>query len=434
VKYVSLNHNSSPTSFMKAVINGLAPDKGLYYPQENIALSKKFIDSIKEIDDVEICYEIINKYIGGEIPKSKLIDIIDKTISFKIPLKKIDNSIYSLELFHGPTLAFKDIGAKFMAQCLDYFKSNYSSKKITVLVATSGDTGGAVARGFLGTKDIEVCILYPKGKISKVQEQQITTNGNYVKAIEVEGDFDKCQSMVKKAFNDEEINRKIALTSANSINVARWLPQMFYYFLAYKKIKNKKEILFSVPSGNFGNICAGILSKSMGLPINHFIASTNINDTIPRYIKDGIFEPHPTKRTISNAMDVSEPSNFVRIQKIYNNDLQKLRKNISGFSFDDKSTKEAIKSLFNSNNYLSDPHSAVGYLGLKKYMAINNIENVNGVFISTAHSIKFKDVVENAINTNVSYPKAIKDIMDKEKVSSSIENYSELKEYLLQRN
>ena len=313
---------------MKAVINGLAPDRGLYYPQENITLSKKFIQSIKTIDDVEICYEIINRYVGNEIPKSKLIDIIEKTISFKIPLKKIDNSIYSLELFHGPTLAFKDIGAKFMAQCLDYFKSNYSSKKITVLVATSGDTGGAVARGFINTKDIEVCILYPKGKISSVQEQQITTNGNYVKAIEVEGDFDKCQSMVKKAFNDEEINRKIALTSANSINVARWLPQMFYYFLAYKKIKNKKEILFSVPSGNFGNICAGILSKSMGLPIDHFIASTNINDTIPRYIKDGVFEPHLTKRTISNAMDVSEPSNFIRIQKIFNNDLQKLRKNI----------------------------------------------------------------------------------------------------------
>ena len=434
MKYVSLNHNSSPTSFMKAVINGLAPDKGLYYPQENVTLPKKFIESIKDIDDVEICYEIINKYIGDEIPKSKLIDILDKTISFKMPLKKIDDSMFSLELFHGPTLAFKDIGAKFMAQCLDYFKTNYSSKKITVLVATSGDTGGAVARGFLNTKDIEVCILYPKGKISSVQEQQITTNGNYVKAIEVEGDFDKCQSMVKKAFNDEEINRKIALTSANSINVARWLPQMFYYFLAYKKIKNKKEILFSVPSGNFGNICAGILSKSMGLPIDHFIASTNINDTIPRYIKDGVFEPHLTKRTISNAMDVSEPSNFIRIQKIFNNDLQKLRKNISGFSFDDKSTEEAMRSLFNSYNYLSDPHSAVGYLGLKKYMAMNKIKDINGIFISTAHSIKFKDVVEKAINRNINYPKAIKDIMGKEKISSSIENYSELKEYLLHRN
>ncbi len=419
---------------MKAVINGLAPDKGLYYPQKNVTLSKKFIESIKGIDDVEICYEIINKYIGNEIPKSKLIDIIEKTISFKIPLNKIDNSIYSLELFHGPTLAFKDIGAKFMAQCLDYFKSSYSSKKITVLVATSGDTGGAVARGFINTKDIEVCILYPKGKISSVQEQQITTNGSYVKAIEVEGDFDKCQSMVKKAFNDEEINRNIDLTSANSINVARWLPQMFYYFLAYKKIKNKKEILFSVPSGNFGNICAGILSKSMGLPIDHFIASTNINDTIPRYIKDGIFEPHLTKRTISNAMDVSEPSNFIRIQKIFNNDLQKLRKNISGFSFNDKSTEEAMRSMFNSHNYLSDPHSAIGYLGLKKYMSMNKIKDINGIFISTAHSIKFKDVVEKAINRNINYPKAIKDIMGKEKMSSSIENYSELKEHLLQRN
>ena len=419
---------------MKAVINGLAPDKGLYYPEEIVTLSKEFIESIKNIDDVEICYEVINKYVGDEIPKSKLIDIIKNTISFKIPLKKIEPSIYSLELFHGPTLAFKDVGAKFMAQCLDYFKNSYNSKKITVLVATSGDTGGAVAKGFLGTKDIEVCILYPKGKISNVQEKQITTNGDYVKALEVEGDFDKCQSMVKKAFNDEEINRKIALTSANSINVARWLPQMFYYFLAYKKIKNKKDILFSVPSGNFGNICAGLLSKSMGLPVKHFIAATNINDTIPRYIKDGFLEPHPTKRTISNAMDVSDPSNFIRIQKIFNNDLQKLRKNISSYSFDDTLTKQAMRTLFNSFNYTTDPHSAVGYLGLQEYMDTNKIDDVNGIFISTAHSIKFKDVVENTINSQVEYPKSIKDILKKEKRSFSIENYSELKDFLLERN
>tara|TARA_B100000989_G_scaffold51369_1_gene34162 strand:- start:1563 stop:2867 length:1305 start_codon:yes stop_codon:yes gene_type:complete len=433
VKYASLNHNSSPTSFMKAVINGLAPDKGLYYPKEKVTLSKEFIDSIKNIDDVEICYEVINKYVGDEIPKSKLIEIIKNTISFKIPLKKIENSIYSLELFHGPTLAFKDIGAKFMAQCLDYFKSYYNSKKITVLVATSGDTGGAVAKGFSETKDIEVCILYPKGKISKVQERQITTNGNYVKAIAVKGDFDKCQSMVKKAFNDEEINRKIALTSANSINVARWLPQMFYYFLAYKKIKNKKDNLFSVPSGNFGNICAGILSKSMGLPVNHFIASTNINDTIPRYLKDGIYEPYSTKRTISNAMDVCDPSNFIRIQKIFNSDLQKLKKDVSSFSFDDKSTKETIRSLYNSYNYLTCPHSAIGYLGLKKYLNTSNLNNVNGIFISTAHSIKFKDVVESTINSSIKYPKSIKEILKKEKESFSIDSYSELKEYLLYR-
>jgi len=418
---------------MKAVINGLAPDRGLYYPQEKVTLSKGFIESIKKIDDIEICYEVINKYVEDEIPKSKLIEIIENTISFKIPLKKVEDSIYSLELFHGPTLAFKDIGAKFMAQCLNYFKSNYSSKKITVLVATSGDTGGAVAKGFSGTKDIEVCILYPKGKISKVQERQITTNGDYVKAIEVEGDFDKCQSMVKKAFNDEEIIRKIALTSANSINIARWLPQMFYYFLAYKKIKNKKDNLFSVPSGNFGNICAGILSKSMGLPIHHFIASTNTNDTIPRYIQNGLYEPLSTKKTISNAMDVSDPSNFIRIQKIFNSDLQKLRKNVSSFSFDDTSTKEAMRLLYNSYDYLTCPHSAVGYLGIKKYLEMNDINNVNGIFISTAHSIKFKDVVENTINSNIKYPEAIRGILKKEEKSSSIENYSELKEFLLSR-
>ena len=418
---------------MKAVINGLAPDKGLYFPQEKVVLSKEFIESIKNIDDIEICYEVISKYVGDEIPKQKLIEIIKNTISFKIPLKKIEDSIYSLELYHGPTLAFKDIGAKFMAQCLDYFKSSYSSKKITVLVATSGDTGGAVAKGFSDTKDVEVCILYPKGKISKVQEKQITTNGDYVKAIEVEGDFDKCQSMVKKAFNDEEIKRKITLTSANSINIARWLPQMFYYFLAYKKINNKKDNLFSVPSGNFGNICAGLLSKSMGLPINHFIASTNANDTIPRYFKGGLYEPHSTKKTISNAMDVSDPSNFTRIQKIFNSDLQKLKKNVSSFSFDDTVTKEAMRLLYNSYNYLTCPHTAVGFLGLKKYLDTHKITNVNGIFVSTAHCIKFKDVVESSIKTNIKYPKSVKDILNKEKKSLSIENYTDLKDFLLSR-
>jgi|TARA_Y100000389_G_scaffold203174_1_gene250743 threonine synthase len=433
VKYISLNHNSAPTSFKKAVINGLAPDKGLYFPKNEVKLSASFIESLKNIDDFEICYEVIRKYIGDEIPKNKLLDIVKDTVSFKIPLKKIEKSIYSLELYHGPTLAFKDIGAKFMALCLDYFKDSYTSKKITVLVATSGDTGGAVANGFSGTKDIDVCILYPKGKISEVQEKQITTNGSYVNAIEVEGDFDLCQSMVKRAFNDEEINRKIALTSANSINVARWLPQMFYYFLAYKKIKNKKKNIFSVPSGNFGNICAGILGKSMGLPIDHFIASTNINDTIPRYIRDGIFEPNDTQQTISNAMDVSNPSNFIRIQRIFNNDLQKIRKNISGYSYDDRETKETIKRLYNSQHYLLDPHSAIGYLGLKEYMDINK-DDVNGIFISTAHTIKFKNIVEETIKSKIKYPNSIKEILKKEKTTQLIDSYSELKEILLNRS
>lgn len=433
MKYISLNHNSAPTSFKKAVINGLAPDKGLYFPEKNVKLPVSFVESLKSLNDVEICYEVIRSYIGDEIPKNKLLEIIKDTISFKIPLKKIEQSIYSLELFHGPTLAFKDIGAKFMASCLNYFKDSYTSKKITVLVATSGDTGGAVAKGFSNTKDIDVCILYPKGKISEVQKKQITTNGSYVNAIEVEGDFDLCQSMVKKAFNDEEINRNIALTSANSINIARWLPQMFYYFLAYKKINNKRNV-FSVPSGNFGNICAGILAKSMGLPIDHFIAATNINDTIPRYIKEGIFEPNNTYPTISNAMDVSNPSNFVRIQKIYNNDLQKIRKNISGFSYDDKTTKQAIKKLFTSENYLTDPHSAIGYLGLKEYMGSKNDDTLNGIFISTAHSIKFKDVVEDTISSKIKYPASIKNILNKESNNQSIGSYSELKEILLNRN
>jgi len=433
LKYISLNHNSAPTSFKKAVINGLAPDKGLYFPEKDVKLSKSFIESLKSLDNNEICYEVISNYIDDEIPKNKLLEIVNDTISFKIPLKKIEQSVYSLELFHGPTLAFKDIGAKFMASCLNYFKDSYTSKKITVLVATSGDTGGAVAKGFSNTKDIDVCILYPKGKISEVQKKQITTNGSYVTAIEVEGDFDLCQSMVKKAFNDQEINRKVALTSANSINVARWLPQMFYYFLAYKKIKNKKKNIFSVPSGNFGNICAGILGKSMGLPIDHFIASTNINDTIPRYIRDGIFEPNDTQQTISNAMDVSNPSNFIRIQRIFNNDLQKIRKNISGYSYDDRETKETIKRLYNSQHYLLDPHSAIGYLGLKEYMDINK-DDVNGIFISTAHTIKFKNIVEETIKSKIKYPNSIKEILKKEKTTQLIDSYSELKEILLNRS
>ena len=434
MKYISLNHNSAPTSFRNAVINGLAPDKGLYFPEKEICLSNKLLESLYEIEEIELCYEVIKDFIGDEIPKNRLIDIIANTISFEIPVKEIESSIYSLELFHGPTLAFKDVGAKFMALCLDYFKDNNSSKKMTVLVATSGDTGGAVANGFLGTKDIDVCILYPKGKISEVQEKQITTNDSFVQAIEVEGDFDLCQSMVKNAFNDDDINKKISLTSANSINVARWLPQMFYYFLASKRIENKNPNIFSVPSGNFGNICAGIMANSMGLPIQHFIASTNVNDTIPRYIREGIYEPLKTKSTISNAMDVSEPSNFIRIQKIFNNDLQKIRKNISGYSFDDKSTIDSIKKLNQENNYIADPHSAIGYLGLKKYLQENNLSNCNGLFVSTAHPIKFKDTVESSIDSQIEYPDSIRSIMDKEKRTKTMKSYSELKEYLIDKD
>ena len=432
MKYISLNNNSQPVNFKTALINGLAPDKGLYFPEKIINLPKKIIDNIKTIDDTELCYEVIKDYIGNDFTEDELIKIIQKTIDFKIPLKKVENSIFSLELFHGPTLAFKDIGAKFLALCMDKIKNDFDSKEITVLVATSGDTGGAVAKGFEGLNGINVCILYPKGRISQVQEKQITTNAKNVIAFEVNGNFDDCQKMVKDAFSDIEIKNKIILTSANSINIARWLPQMFYYFLAIKKIENNNQNIFSVPSGNFGNICAGILSKEMGLNIQLFLASTNINSTVPRYLESGIYNPKKTKPTISNAMDVSNPSNFIRIQKIFNNDLQKINKVIKGYSYNDSETREAIKDVYNSYNYIMDPHSAIGYLGLKSYLK-NPRSDVNGIFLSTAHPIKFKEQVENIIGNQISLPSRLKKIMTKKKNTIEIESYNELKDHLLCR-
>ena len=432
MKYISLNHNSQPVNFKTALINGLAPDKGLYFPEKIINLPKKIIDNIKTIDDTQLCYEVIKDYIGNDFTEDELIKIIQKTIDFKIPLKKVENSIFSLELFHGPTLAFKDIGAKFLALCMDKIKNDFDSKEITVLVATSGDTGGAVAKGFEGLNGINVCILYPKGRVSQVQEKQITTNAENVIAFEVNGNFDDCQKMVKDAFNDIEIKNKIILTSANSINIARWLPQMFYYFLAIKKIENNNQNIFSVPSGNFGNICAGILSKEMGLNIKLFIASTNINNTVPRYLESGIYNPKKTKPTISNAMDVSNPSNFIRIQKIFNNDLQKINKVIKGYSYNDSETREAIKDVYNSYNYIMDPHSAIGYLGLKSYLK-NPRSDVNGIFLSTAHPIKFKEEVENSIGEQISLPSRLKKIMTKKKNTIEIESYDQLKDHLLRR-
>ena len=433
MRYISLNHNSQPVDFKTAVMNGLAPDKGLYFPEEVISLPKKITDNIKSIDDHELCYEVIKGYIGQDFSKEELIQIIKKTIDFKIPLNKIgDNPIYSLELFHGPTLAFKDIGAKFLALCMDKIKNDFNSKGITVLVATSGDTGGAVAKGFEGLDGINVCILYPKGRISEVQEKQITTNDKNIIAFEVNGDFDDCQKMVKDAFNDLEIKSKITLTSANSINIARWLPQMFYYFLAIKKMDNENDNIFSVPSGNFGNICAGILSKEIGLNIKLFLASTNINKTVPEYLESGIYSPRKTKPTISNAMDVSDPSNFVRIQKIFNNDIQKIKKMIKTYSFNDNQTREAIKDVYNRNNYLMDPHSAIGYLGINSYLS-NHSANSSGIFLSTAHPIKFKEQVEKSIGKEIPMPSRLKGIMGKSKRSIEINSYNDLKDQLLSK-
>ena len=428
--YSSLNNNSSKVSFKEAVISGLAPDKGLYFPEKIPKLQKSFIKKIEDLTEYEIAYESILPFIKSDIPKNELKKIIYETLSFKFPLIKISENIHSMELYHGPTLAFKDVGARFMARCLGYFNKEKNSKEITVLVATSGDTGGAVADGFLDVKGINVIILYPSKKVSNIQEKQLTTLGRNISALEVNGTFDDCQEMVKKSFLDKDILKSIRLTSANSINIGRWLPQMFYYFFAYKELKKfNKPIVISVPSGNFGNICAGLLAKKMGLPIDHFIASTNINDVIPRYLKTSKYLPKSSIQTISNAMDVGDPSNFIRISKIFNNNYNIIKSNLSGFKFEDNKTKEAIKEIYKDSNFIADPHGAVGYLGLKKYLKNHN--NKVGVFMETAHPIKFIDVVENTIDIKLKLPEKIKKILKKEKRSTKINTYLELKDYLI---
>jgi len=425
MRYYSLNNSSPLTSFKRAVQNGIAPDRGLYFPEEITPISKDFITNISDYSNEEIAYEVIKQFIGDEIPTTILKEIIKKTISFDFPVVNLDENIGSLELFHGPTMAFKDVGARFMSQCLEYFNQN-KTEDITVLVATSGDTGGAVANGFLNAKGVQVVILYPKGKVSEIQEKQLTTLGNNITALEVDGVFDDCQEMVKSAFLDKNISRN--LTSANSINVARWLPQMFYFFFAYKQVSKKyKDIIFSVPSGNFGNICAGLLAQKLGLPIKHFIASTNINDTVPKYLINGVYDPKPSKATISNAMDVGNPSNFIRIQELFNKNLSSLKKSFSSYSFSDDETKIMMKRIHDKFNYISEPHGAIGYLGLKKYGLKTN---EFGVFLETAHPVKFLEVVEETLKVDVAIPSQIKQVMSKEKVAISIANYQELKIFL----
>jgi len=425
MRYYSLNNSSPLTSFKRAVQNGIAPDRGLYFPEKITPISKDFITNISDYSNEEIAYEVIKQFIGDEIPTTILKEIIKKTISFDFPVVNLDENIGSLELFHGPTMAFKDVGARFMSQCLEYFNQN-KTEDITVLVATSGDTGGAVANGFLNAKGVQVVILYPKGKVSEIQEKQLTTLGNNITALEVDGVFDDCQEMVKSAFLDKNISRN--LTSANSINVARWLPQMFYFFFAYKQVSKKyKDIIFSVPSGNFGNICAGLLAQKLGLPIKHFIASTNINDTVPKYLINGVYDPKPSKATISNAMDVGNPSNFIRIQELFNKNLSSLKKSFSSYSFSDDETKIMMKRIHDKFNYISEPHGAIGYLGLKKYGLKTN---EFGVFLETAHPVKFLEVVEETLKVDVAIPSQIKQVMSKEKVVTSIANYQELKIFL----
>lgn len=429
MKYYSLNNKEYKSSFHEAVHEGLAPDSGLYFPESINPLSPSLFEKIEELTYPEIAYKAIEQFIVPEIPETDLRQIINETLSFDFPLVPIEKNIYSLELFHGPTMAFKDVGARFMSRCLKYFNKT-KSKKSTVLVATSGDTGGAVANGFLGTENVEVVILYPKGKVSDFQERQLTTLGQNIKAIALNGSFDDCQAIVKKAFLDSDLKNK-NLTSANSINLARWLPQMFYFFFAYKELKKfNKPIIISCPSGNFGNICSGILAKRLGLPISQFVASTNANDTVPRFLVKGHYDPKQTLATISNAMDVSNPSNFIRIQELYNHDLKAFAEDFSSYSFTDDETKKVMKDVYGKeNNYIMDPHGAVAYLGLKKKIA-EYPESI-GVFLETAHPLKFEETVNEVLNVNIELSEEVKSIFEKEKTMTICSNYEEVKQFLL---
>ncbi|WP_159020463.1 threonine synthase [Algibacter sp. L3A6] len=429
MNYYSLNKEAANTSFKDAVIKGLAPDKGLYFPESITPLPKSFFDNIDNLSHTEIAFEAIKQFVSPEIPESVLRTIVEETLSFDFPVVKLNDNISTLELFHGPTMAFKDVGARFMARCLGYFNKD-NTNEVTVLVATSGDTGGAVANGFLGVKGVNVVILYPSGKVSDIQEMQLTTLGQNIKALEVDGTFDDCQAMVKTAFLDESLTSKMQLTSANSINVARWLPQLFYFMFAYKQLHNTHEnIVFSVPSGNFGNVCAGMMAQQLGLPIKHFIASNNENNVVTRYLDSEKYEPKPSVQTISNAMDVGAPSNFIRIQEIYKNNFSALKENISSYSFSDDETREAMLEIFNTYNYVADPHGAVGYLGSKNYLKDN--PNAHCVFLETAHPTKFLDVVEEVIKEKQPLPEQIQSVMGGEKVAISIATYNDLKDFLL---
>ena len=431
MNYYSLNDSNkiSKTGFKEAVINGIAPDKGLYFPSEIKPLDADFIKNIDQYSNEEIAYQVIHQFVNGAIPDTILKEIIADTLSFDFPVIPLEKDIYSLELFHGPTMAFKDVGARFMARCLGYFNQN-KKKQVTVLVATSGDTGGAVANGFLGVKGVNVVILYPSGKVSDIQEKQLTTLGKNITALEVDGVFDDCQDMVKTAFLDKSLS-SIQLTSANSINIARWLPQMFYFFFAFKQLKShNKSLVFSVPSGNFGNICAGIMAYRLGLPVTKFVAATNSNNVIPQYMASQKYEIKASIQTISNAMDVGNPSNFIRIQELFNNDFEALQKKFSSFSFTDEQTKETMQMIYHTTDYITDPHGAVGYLGLKRQLEQSNEGNTIGVFLETAHPVKFLPVIEKVLTITPTIPQQIQIVMNKSKKSIFINTYSDLHNFL----
>jgi len=430
--YKSLKNFNYKVSFKEAVLTGQSPEKGLYFPENIPVLKKQIIKNISNYDEHHLMMEVIQPFIGNEIPHRELLNIISNTVNFKININNIYDNIYSLELFLGPTMAFKDIGVKFMSGCIKYFCKELN-KNIIILTATSGDTGAAVANAFNKIDGVKVVILYPSSKISILQEKQITTLGNNIIALEIKGNFDDCQMLVKKAFSDNQIRENLFITSANSINIARLLSQIFYYFMCYKllfPIHSNDKLIISIPSGNFGNICAGLIAFKMGLPVKQFIAATNINDTIPRLLRTGIYNPFPTQETISNAMDISDPSNFSRIMYMFKN-VNNIKKLVSAYSFSDKETFEIIKSIWENYKYIMDPHGAIGYLGLKQFLK-NKKNNKKNIFLSTAAPVKFLDKISKGIDKKISLEKKVIKLLKKEKKSIQLSNkYDTFKKWLL---
>jgi threonine synthase len=432
MSFYSTNKQTPLVSLKEAVVKGLADDNGLFMPSRIPQLPAAFFARIEELSLAEISLEVAATLLKDEISREELRPIVEESMNFEIPVVPVHDNIQALELFHGPTHAFKDVGARFMARLLAHFTQE-SQKQITVLVATSGDTGSAVAAGFLGVPGINVVILYPSGKVSEIQEKQLTTLGQNITALEIEGTFDDCQYLVKKAFLDKNLNQKMQLTSANSINIARLVPQSFYYHYAYAQVKTRGQALvFATPSGNYGNITGGLLAKRMGLPVHKFIAATNQNDIVPAYLQTGQFIPRPSTHTISNAMDVGNPSNFARLMDMYDNSLEKIREEIVGYRFSDEETRQLMREVYQQHGYMLDPHGAIGYGALRHYL--QDKPELQGIFLETAHPAKFIDVVEDTIPAKVVIPANLQQAMGKTKEAIPMEaDYEALKKFLISR-
>lgn len=431
MKYYSTNNKSTQATLQEAVVKGLASDRGLYMPEVIKCLPDSFFEEMKDLSFQEVAYVVADAFFGEDVEAEDLKKIVYETLNFDVPLVHVNDNIYSLELFHGPTLAFKDVGARFMSRLLGYFIKKEGQKDVNVLVATSGDTGSAVANGFLGVDGIHVYVLYPKGKVSPIQECQFTTLGQNITALEIDGVFDDCQALVKSAFMDEELNKKMYLTSANSINVARFLPQAFYYFYAVAqlhKLGKKDNIVICVPSGNFGNITAGLFGKRMGMPVKRFIAANNRNDVFFQYLNSGVYAPKASVQTIANAMDVGDPSNFARVLDLYGHSHEAIKNDISGCTYTDEQISETLLDCYRKHGYLLDPHGAVGYRALSEYLESDEV----GVFLETAHPAKFKDTVDRILGEEISIPEKLQAFMKGTKQSINLpKDFASFKAFLM---